>query len=74
MIDATNNGRGHPVRIHLPELTGQEALFVVGFLDRVIAALWQAYGDPMSRCLCAGPLGPRIDLTEEDRVFYERFF
>lgn len=74
MSDATNKGRGRPVQMQLPELTGQEALFMVGFLDRVIAALWQAYGDQMSRCLCGDQLGPRIDLTEEDRAFYERLF
>ncbi len=74
MTDTRNKCKGRPVTVLLPELTGEQALFMVGFLDRMIAALWQAYGDQMRPCLCDGQLGPRIDLDEQERAFYEGLF
>ena len=36
------------VRIALPALTSEQALAVVAFLDRTIAAIWRANGDGMA--------------------------
>lgn len=75
MTQTPSNGKGRPVMVLLPELTGEQALFMLGFLDRVIAALWQTYGDQLRPCLCDGQqLAPRIDLDDEDHAFYEGLF
>jgi hypothetical protein len=59
-------------QLHLPELTGHEALLMAGILDRISSALWRAHGEQMCACLCAGatPSEPVTELTEEDRAFY----
>ena len=38
----------HHAQIHLPPLTGDEALLLVNLLDRAIAALWRTHGDAMA--------------------------
>lgn len=35
------------VQLHLPILTGEEALLIADLLDRVIAALWRVHGPDM---------------------------
>lgn len=46
----------HHAQIHLPPLTGEEALLLVNLLDRAIAALWRAHGDAMADLLaCIDP-------------------
>lgn len=61
--------RGYPhAQLHLPPLTGEEALLLVNLLDRAIAALWRAHGDAMADLLaCIDPdaLLP-TELDEQD--------
>ena len=43
-------------QIHLPPLTGDEALLLVNLLDRAITAIWRAHADEMADLLaCVDP-------------------
>ena len=43
-------------QIHLPPLTGDEALLLVNLLDRAITAIWRAHADEMADLLaCEDP-------------------
>ena len=35
-------------RIHLPPLSGEQALALAAFLERAVAAIWRAHGDDMA--------------------------
>lgn len=52
--------RGHPhAQVHLPPLTGEEALLLCNLLDRAICALWRAHGHAMADLLaCLDPDTP----------------
>ncbi len=46
----------HHAQIHLPPLTGEEALLLCNLLDRAIVALWRTHGDAMADLLaCIDP-------------------
>ena len=51
---------GYPhAQVHLPPLTGEEALLLCNLLDRAIAALWRTHGDAMADLLaCLDPDAP----------------
>jgi hypothetical protein len=38
-------------RLALPPLSGSQALDIVNFLDRAIAAIWRVHGNAMAECL-----------------------
>jgi hypothetical protein len=43
-------------QIHLPPLDPDEALMLVGFLEKAVQAVWRAHGDAMSDHLgCVSP-------------------
>lgn len=73
-MSATKKRRANPhAQLHLPTLTGHEALLVAGILDRISSALWRAHGEQMCACLCAGATQsePVTALAEQDRAFYD---
>jgi hypothetical protein len=46
-------------RLALPPLEGEDALAIVNFLDRAIAAIWRAHGHAMADCLAELHARPR---------------
>lgn len=62
--------RAH-ARIHLPQLTGSEALIVANVMQRAVDAIWRAHGQAMVHALgcaqCGGP--PLIDPLRCDAEF-----
>lgn len=44
------HGRYH-AQVHLPPLTGEEALLLCNLMDRAIAALWRTHGRAMADVL-----------------------
>lgn len=56
------HGRLH-AQVHLPPLSGAEALLLCNLMDRAITALWRTHGDAMAEVL--SDLSPRATPPEE---------
>ncbi|WP_428267716.1 hypothetical protein [Haliangium sp.] len=60
--------------IHLPALSGDEALLLLRILDRLHDAIWRAHGDDIERCLeerapAASAPPPAPMLADDDLPF-----
>ena len=57
--------RRHP-QLHLPPLDADTALTVVAILERAIAAIWRAHGDPMAELLRQGRrANPAVEFVDD---------
>lgn len=68
----------HHAQLHLPPLSGSQALLIANLFDRAIAALWRAHGESMAEVLSdCGPDKILVDqpgatdahLLNEDDLF-----
>jgi hypothetical protein len=54
-------------QVHLQPLTAEEALLVVGLLERAVAAIWRTHGDAMAEFLaCHDPDAALLYQTDPD--------